>query len=166
MTEIPDWAADMVEANEALGDKLDRVMAGVEATYKAVTAKPATRTAIAGGGNGQAQSGPAATGRYTRCTCECRCWSRDVGKMVVGRLGSDPCCECEVEGNYGVDACSCRGKHGDQEVLAMADVNGREFIRWMPVTSPEGMKALGQATLGDDAEPEAPAEELATELPF
>ena len=27
MTEIPDWAADMVEANEALGDKLDRVMA-------------------------------------------------------------------------------------------------------------------------------------------
>ena len=42
MTEIPDWAADMVEANEALGDKLDRVMAGVEATYKAVTAKPAT----------------------------------------------------------------------------------------------------------------------------
>ena len=29
---------------------------------------------------------------------------------VEGRLGSDPCCECEVEGNYGVQACSCRGQ--------------------------------------------------------
>ena len=48
----------------------------------------------------------------------------------------------------------------------MADVNGREFLRWMPVTSPEGMKAMGQRELGDAAEPEAPAEELATELPF
>ena len=166
MTEMPDWAADMVEANEALGDKLDRVMAGVEATYKAVTAVPAARVARGFPGNGQAQSGPAATGRYTRCTCDCRCWSREVGKMVEGRLGSDPCCECEVEGNYGVQACSCRGKHGDQEVLAMADVNGQEFLRWMPVTSPEGMKAIGQRELGDKAEPEAPAEELATDLPF
>ena len=171
MTEIPDWAADMVEANEALGDKVGPCLArhrgdlqGGQRGAQGV-GEPACKSAHVQrpAGNGQAQSGPAATGRYTRCTCECRCWSREVGKMVVGRLGSDPCCECDVEGNYGVQACSCRGKHGDQEVLAMADVNGQEFLRWMPVTSPEGQKAIGQRELGDAAEPEAPAEELATD---
>ena len=46
-------------------------------------------------------------------------------------------------------------------------MNGQAVrMRWMPVTSPEGMKAIGQRELGDAAEPEAPAEELATELPF
>ena len=146
MTEIPDWAADMVEANEALGDKLDRVMAGVEATYKAVNAAPKasgtgvkSHTSHRPGG----ASGPAATGRFTRCECECRCWSREAGKMYVGRLGSEPCCECDVDGTYGVQACSCRGRHGDQEVIAEVDVNGTPRMRWMPVTSPEGMKAIG-----------------------
>ena len=73
MTEIPDWAADMVEANEALGDKLDRALLGIEDHLQGGqcgaqgVGEPRPATSHTSHRNGQAQSGPAATGRYTRC---------------------------------------------------------------------------------------------------
>ena len=87
--------------------------------------------------------------------------------MVVGRLGSDPCCECDVEGNYGVDRLvAAAASTATKRCWPWLTSTGASSCGGCPSRHPRAMKAIGQRELGDAAEPEAPAEELATELPF